>query len=124
MAIVTAIAGGAIGLGLSLVLVHDHYGREGVLYGLLFFPFVLVYFPLYALLIYETWSLFLLTYGSIGLSWLLLSIADAGDQPPRLAIEEPPTKPVVTKESHLFTILLLLAGGLLVAALVSNLART
>jgi hypothetical protein len=122
MATAIAIGGCAIGLGLSLALVHDHFGREGVFYGFLFFPFVLAYYPLYALFVYDMWSLVLLTYGSLGVSWFLLSIADPEHRRPRLAINEPPTRPVPTKESPLSTLLLLMAGGLLVAAILSALA--
>jgi hypothetical protein len=119
-----AIAGGFFGLFLSLMIVHELFGNRGVLFGLFLFPFVFVYFPFYTLLAYGSWNLLLLNYGSLAVSWLLLSIAEQTDSPPRSAIDEPPTRPVATQESPAFAVILLLIGGLLVAAIVSTFAQS
>jgi hypothetical protein len=118
------LACGLLGLILSLQIVHAMFGSQGVFYGIFLFPFVLAYFPFYTLFVYDSWTLFLLIYGSLAVSWVMLSIADYRDNLPRSAIEEPSTRPVVTKETSAVAIFLLLIGGLLIAAIVSNLARS
>ena len=124
LAMFIAIAGGLFGLVLSFLVVHELFGNRGVFFGLFLFPFVFVYFPFYTLLAYGSWNLLLLNYGSLAVSWFLLSIAEHTERRPRSAIDEPPTKPVATQESPAFAVILLIMGGLLIAAILSTFARS
>jgi hypothetical protein len=122
LAIFIAIAGVLIGLIASLFAVYEVAGGWGVLLGLLLFPLTFAYLPFYALLADGSWNLLLLNYGSIAVSWLLLSIADHREEKPRSAIDEPPTQPVVTKDTPSLAVILLVAGGVILAVIVCALA--
>jgi hypothetical protein len=124
LAIFIAIAGVLVGLALSLVAVYEVAGGWGVILGLLVFPLTFVYIPFYILVADGSWNLLLLNYGSLAVSWILLYVADKLEEPqrPRSAIDEPPTQPVVTKDSPSFAIILLIIGGVILAAIICALA--
>ena len=113
-----AIAGLLLGLTASLFLLYEFAGSRGVLAGLLLFPFTFTYLPLYALFAHGIWDLVMLNYGSITLSWFLLYAADRQDEMSRRAVDEPPTQPVVTKESPSPAITILIIGGILFIAVI------
>ena len=113
-----AIAGVLLGLAASLFVLYEFAGGRGVLAGLLLFPFTFTYLPLYALFSHGIWDLVMLNYGSITLSWILLYAADMKDEKPRLAADEPPTQPVVTKETPSPAIIGLIIGGILFIAVI------
>ena len=118
-AIFIAIAGVLIGLTASLFAVHEIMGIWGVILGILIFPLTFAYLPFYVLFAEGNWSLILLNYGSIAVSWILLHLADQKEkkpQEPRAAIDEPPTQPVATKDNPTVAIILAAIGGLVLAA--------
>ena len=118
-AIFLAIAGTLLGLTVSLFAAYEIAGEWGMLLGLLLFPLTFAYLPFYTLFADGSWGLLILNYGSIAVSWLLLYVADSKEkkpQAPRLAIDEPPTQPVVTKENPTLAMLLVAIGGLVLAA--------
>jgi hypothetical protein len=119
VAIFIAIAGTFLGLTASLLAAHEIAGGWGVLLGLLLFPLTFAYLPFYTLFANGSWELLLLNHGSIAVSWILLYAADKKEeksQAPRLAIDDPPTQPVVTKDNPTLAILLVAIGGLVLAA--------
>ena len=71
-----AIAGGLIGLAMSLSVVYSDFGGlGGVLVGLLLFPLTYSLVPLYTLLTAGNWNLLMINYGTIIAAWLLDWIA-------------------------------------------------
>jgi hypothetical protein len=123
LGIFIALVGVLLGLALSIFVAKEIAGGWGVLLGILIFPLTFAYLPLYALFFYGNWSLLLVNYGSVAVGWILLSIANNMETPPQLATEEPPTQPVATKENTTFLIVLLVIGGLVLAAIVFALVR-
>jgi hypothetical protein len=119
-----AIAGVLLGLALSVFVAYEIAGRWGVVVGILIFPFTFAYLPLYALFFYGSWNLLLVNYGSVAVGWILLSIAEKMEKQPQSATDEPPTQPVVTKDYPALTVILLVIGGLVVAAIVFALIRS
>jgi hypothetical protein len=118
-AIFVAIAGVVLGLTASLFTVYEVAGIWGVILGLLIFPLTFAYLPFYLLFAEGNWSLLLLNYGSIAVSWSLLFLADRTEKPQpaaRSAIDEPPTQPVATKDNPTLAILFIVIGGLVLAA--------
>jgi hypothetical protein len=118
-AIFVAIAGVVLGLTASLFIVYEVAGGWGLFVGLLLFPLTFAYLPFYVLFAEGNWSLLLINYGSIAISWVLLYLADRTEktqQPARSAIDEPPTQPVATKDNPTLAILLAVIGGLILAA--------
>ena len=122
LAILIAVAGVLIGLAASLFIVYEVAGVWGLLLGLLLFPLTFAYLPFYTLFADGSWSLLLLNYGSIAVSWILLYIADHRQEQPRLATDEPPTQPVVTKEGPSLAVIFLVVGGVILAAIVCAIA--
>jgi hypothetical protein len=119
-----AIAGVVLGLALSIYVTLEIAGGWGVVLGILIFPLTFVYLPLYALIFHGSWNLVLLNYGSLALSWTLLSIAENMEEKPQPATDEPPTQPVATKDYPALTVILLIMGVLVVAAIVFALVRS
>ena len=121
VAIFIAIAGLILGLTASLFVVYEIAGGWGVLLGLLLFPLTFAYLPFYTLFADGSWNLLLLNYGSIAVSWILLSIADRAEekpQEPRSATDEPPTQPVATKDNPTLAIVFTVIGVLVLIAYV------
>ena len=117
LAIFIAIMGVLLGLIASLFAAHEVGGVWGVFVGLLLFPLTLAYLPFYTLLTDGNWNLLFLNYGPITLSWILLSIADKPKQKLRLATDEPPTQPVVTKDNPSPAVVVMVIGGVILAAI-------
>jgi hypothetical protein len=117
LAIFIAIMGVLLGLIASLFVVYEVGGAWGVFVGLLLFPLTLAYLPFYTLLTDGNWNLLLFNYGSITLSWILLSIAEKQKQKPPLATDEPPTQPVVTKDNPSPAVVVMVIGGVILAAI-------
>lgn len=118
-AIFVAIAGVVLGLTASLITAYEVAGVWGVILGIIIFPLTFAYLPFYILFAEGNWSLLLLNYGSIAVSWVLLYLAGRTEKPPqpaRSAIDEPPTQPVATKDNPTLAILLIVIGGLVLAA--------
>jgi hypothetical protein len=110
---------------LSVFVAYEIAGGWGLLLGILIFPLSFVYLPLYALFFYGSWHLLLTNYGTLAAGWILLLVAENMEKPqPKLAIEEPPTQPVATKEYPSLAFILLVVGGLVVAAIVLTLIRS
>jgi hypothetical protein len=123
LAIFIAIAGVVLGLVASSRVVYEIAGGGGVLLALLFFPLTFVYLPFYTLLVHGSWNLLLLNYGSIAVSWILLNIPDRTERQPQRAADEPPTQPVATTDNPTPAIILLVVGGLVLAAIVWSFIR-
>jgi hypothetical protein len=124
LGIIIAIAGIVIGLILSIFVAYEIAGGWGVVLGILIFPLMFAYLPLYALFFYGSWNLLLVNYGSVAVGWILLSVAETMEKPqPQLATDEPPTQPVATKDYPLLAFILLLIGGIVLAAIAFALLR-
>ena len=122
VAIFIAIAGVVLGLTTSLFAVRESFGGWVTLLGLVFFPFTFAYFPFYTLFTDGNWNLLLLNYGSIAASWILLYIPEREKWKSRSAIDEPPTQPVVTKDTPSPTVILIVIVGILFAVTVCALS--
>jgi hypothetical protein len=119
LGIFIAIAGVLLGLALSIFVTHEIAGGWGVVLGILIFPLTFAYLPLYALFFYGSWNLLLVNYGFVAVGWILLSVAENMEEPqPQRATDEPPTQPVATKDYPSLAIILLVIGGLVLAAIV------
>jgi hypothetical protein len=123
LAIFIALAGVVFGLLASSLVVYQIAGGGGVVLALLLFPLTFVYLPFYTLLAQGNWSLLLLNYGSIAVSWILLNIPDGMESQSRSAQDEPPTQPVVTSDHPALTIVVLILGGLILGAIVWTFMR-
>jgi hypothetical protein len=123
LAIFIAIAGVILGLVASSLVVYEIAGGGGVVLALLLFPLTFVYLPFYTLVVQGSWNLLLLNYGSIAMSWLLLSLQDRLEKKPQSAQDEPPTQPVVTSDHPALTIVFLILGGLILAGMVWTFIR-
>ena len=110
VAIFIAIAGVLLGLAASVRVAYEIAGGGGVVVALLVFPLTFVYLPFYTLLVYGSWNLLLLNYGSIAVSWVLLNIPDKLEKPPQSALDEPPTQPVATNDTPTLAIILVAIG--------------
>lgn len=117
-AILIATAGVVLGLTGSLFVLYQLAGGWGVFFGVLVFPLTFTYFPIYSLFAEGSWGLLLLNYGSVVLSWTLLSMAAQQEEEPHLASDEPPTQPVVTKETPSTSVIFIIIGGIIFIAVV------
>jgi hypothetical protein len=124
LADIVVIGGGLSGLALSLLYVNELLGGRGVLFGLLLFPYTFLYFPFYSLFIEGDWNLFLINYGSMAAGWALFSVANSRKKQPRSAVAEPPTRPVVTRESPKVSAFLWIAVGFVLVVILSALANS
>ena|SRR5215208_146443 len=118
---VIAVAGEFLGMILSILFVYKMAGTVGMVLGIAFFPFTWAYIPLYKLFVVHSWDLVFTNYGSLVIALLCYVIADFEKPQPRLATEEPPTQPVMTKTFKDYfgpTFVLFVIGGLILAALV------
>src|SRR5215216_2976139 len=118
---VIAVAGGFLGLVLSILFVYQMAGTTGMLLGIVFFPFTWAYVPLYKLFVVHRWDLVFTNYGSLVIALLFYVIADFKKPQPRLATEGPPTQPVMTKTFKDYigpAVVLFVLGGLILAALI------
>ena len=84
VAIFLAIIGVLLGLIASLFTVYEVAGGWGLFVGLLLFPLTFAYLSFYTLFTDGSWNLLLLNYGSLAVSWILLSIADKPQEKPAL----------------------------------------
>ena len=115
-----AVTGELLGLVLSILFVYQMAGMAGMVLGIIFFPFTWAYVPLYKLFVVHSWDLVFTNYGSLAIALLFYAIADFRKPQPRLATEEPPTQPVMTKtfkDYFVPTVVLFVIGGLILAAL-------
>ena len=119
VAIFIVTLGGLLSLALSLIALNEMWGDWGVVLGLVLFPLTWAYFPLYALFASGSWYLFLLTYGSLALSWYLVEVANNMEMPVRGKYKEPITKPVVMRAILTPGVILLVIGLILVAVLMA-----
>jgi hypothetical protein len=127
LAILIAIAGVIVGLIASLSVAYEMAGSKGIIGALVLFPYTFAYFPIYTLLLYGSWNLLLLNYGSIALSWRLLVLADRKENLPSLADDRPSTQPVATKTfigRRALLIILLTACGFIFASIISSVTRS
>lgn len=125
LGIFIALAGVLVGLALSIFVANQIAGGWGVLLSILIFPLTFAYLPLYALFFYGNWSLLLVNYGSVVIGWILLSVAENMDLPqPQSATDEPPTQPVATKDYPTLALILLIVGGIVIAAILFALIRS
>ena len=116
-----AVAGELLGLVLSILFVYQIAGTAGAVLGIIFFPFTWAYIPLYKLFVVHRWDLVLTNYGSLMIALLFYGIADITKPQLRLATEEPPTQPVMTKTFKDYvgpTVVLLVISGFILAALI------
>lgn len=121
-----AIAGGLLGSILSLIVVYSEFGGiGGALLGLFLFPLTFTLIPFYTLLVYGSWTLLLISYGSIGITWFLAWIANEIEQRPEAQSAEPALKPAggAAKNEASATPILLLIGGLIFVVVFSTLAN-
>ena len=112
---VIAIAGGLLGSALSLYTVHSEFGGiGGVLLALALFPLTFIVSPFYTLLVYGSWTLFLINYGTLITAWFLAWIADEIEQ--WLEAEE------AAKGKASATLVLMVIGGFSFVVVISALA--
>lgn len=130
------IAGGLLGFVLSLLVVYAIAGGGGVLFALFIFPLTWVLIPFYTLFEFGSWNLLVINYGAGIAYWLLHTLADrlkAGSTAPAVdqilerkqesrPAPERPESTDPSKKSPALAIVLFVAGGLVLAAIVSSLA--
>ena len=87
--ILVQVAGGLLGLVLSLLFIYVEFGGGATMVALFIFPITLGLLPLYALFAYGSWYLLVINYGSVVVGGILHWIADKIDQQSQTAQPEP-----------------------------------
>ena len=117
---IIAVAGGLIGLAVSLAVVYSELGGVvGLLVGLLLFPVTFSLVPFYTLLTDGSWNLLLINYGTILGAWVLDWIADELER----REDAPGTEPAATEDRTSAAAIWLVVGTIFLVLLILAFAR-